>query len=70
MCWSVPQTPQAPTFSSAARSGIEGQGTLWMIGVAPGPETVDTRTSGLAIMSLRATDPEQRCSGTPRFSET
>jgi hypothetical protein len=37
ICWSVPQTPQAPILISAPFAGICGQGTSRITGSAPGP---------------------------------
>src|SRR5215472_713635 len=43
MCRSVPQTPQAPIWSTAAFLGTDGQATLRITGAAPGPSKVATR---------------------------
>src|SRR5829696_608502 len=53
MCWSVPQTPQAPILISAAFFGTAGHGTVSMTGLAPGPAKVATRMSGFAMASSR-----------------
>jgi hypothetical protein len=44
MCRSVPQTPQAPIWISAAFFGTLGLGTSRITGGAPGPSKVATRT--------------------------
>jgi hypothetical protein len=51
MCWSVPQTPQAPILISAAFFGTAGHGTVSITGLAPGPAKVATRMSGFAMAS-------------------
>jgi hypothetical protein len=43
MCRSVPQTPQAPIWISAALAGTSGLCTSRMTGGAPGPSNVATR---------------------------
>ena len=50
MCRSVPQTPQAPIWISAAFFGICGHGTVRMTGVAPGAAKVATRMVSLRRM--------------------
>jgi hypothetical protein len=47
---SVPQTPQAPIRIKAALSGTFGQGTVWMLGLVPGPLKVATRTDFSVIL--------------------
>src|SRR6516225_6057756 len=65
---SVPQTPQAPIWISAAFFGISGQGTLWITGLAPGPEKVETRICCMPMSSRPCGrhslnhDPEKDCS--------
>jgi hypothetical protein len=49
MCWSVPQTPQAPILIRAAFGGTRGQGTSCITGSAPGPAKVVTRIGGFAL---------------------
>jgi hypothetical protein len=47
----VPQTPQAPTFISAAFFGIFGHGTVRITGCAPGLSWVHTRICSMKISS-------------------
>ena len=44
MCRSVPHTPQAPIWISAALRGTAGRATSRITGGAPGPAKVATRT--------------------------
>src|ERR1700752_5501677 len=47
MCWSVPQTPQAPILISAAFLGTAGHGTVRITGGAPGTSEGATRMEAL-----------------------
>ena len=51
MCRSVPHTPHAPIWISAAFFGTSGHGTVRITGGAPGPAKVATRIASLGISS-------------------